>query len=727
MQPIIPRGERICIDISDNVVSVIKLDPEGMMMRAGSAKAPSLPQTPDDAYVTDLSKAIRNAAWAAKVSTSFGTSCILVSGKPEIVIQRFTWPDMPTDALQSIVQEEMIPYIPGDPSHFTIGCEVLRREENVAGSAMLEIIAAAAPMDYTAALTTACRWANFKPKRMELRENARGRFAHYWCAPIEGEVPTTFAILDVGPGLANIGFYHHGLYHSSRYFTPELVKLEEVQDFDLLMTVKAGGIADNEKAMRYEPDTLTNEISSAINHFNRSVQGSGISCVLLMDDENIPGMEESLRAQLDTLILKPSQWVTPGLKRPNLRRVDQTQFLDAFAAGVPPLTSYESRMDLRLPEALTSPAKSGYSLASFIKKQDTAPAAPASAPLPITPLPIPEPAESIAHVTHQPITPISDDITPLRDDFDIPPLHTTGFSKEDDYTTPLQPDSGYPAASDYDEIQAEPHKALDSFDFDIPALEHSLPAEPESDYDPILSDIIKSPPPVAETPLPIMPLEQPTKHHDAPFETISAKSQMPEGFPYAIPEEPRPTGGSIKPIIIAAAVVLVVLLIAILIPLQETMYLRGQLDYLQNNLSGHVPAETIIQLQTERTNADRQISAVRHDRERLSERKVLIRDFYLQPPALVVVPEILHESGLRDIETIMGVSGQVIATGTIRAHFPTLAIGVRYLRYHPLFEVSIDTPPNDYGDGSVSYEITINMQPSGAPFWLHDNIERRWP
>ena len=132
MQPIIPRGERICIDISDNVVSVIKLDPEGMMMRAGSAKAPSLPPVPDDAYVTDLSKAIRNAAWAAKVSMGFGASCIVVSGKPEMVIQRFTWPDMPAEALQSIVREEMIPFLPGDPSHFTIGCEVLRREENIA-------------------------------------------------------------------------------------------------------------------------------------------------------------------------------------------------------------------------------------------------------------------------------------------------------------------------------------------------------------------------------------------------------------------------------------------------------------------------------------------------------------------------------------------------------------------------------------------------------------------
>ena len=690
MQSTIHRSERICIDISDNVVSIIKLDPQGVMIRAGSAKAPTMPPVPDDAYVTDLSDAIKKAAWAAKVSMGFGASCVIVSGTPEAVIQRFTWPDMPTDALLSIVQEEMIPYLPGNPSHYTISCEVLKMAVgDGSGPATLEVLAAAMPIEHIAAITTACKWANFKPKRVDLREGARGRLAHYWCAPVEGEVPSTFAILDVGPGPANIAFYHNGLFHSNRYFTPELVKLNEVDDFELLMTVKAGGVDDNENAMRYDPRRLTEEIVSAINHFHRSVPGANLSCVLLMDDENIPGIEESLRAYLNMPMLKPSQWVEPGLKRPNLRRIDPFPFLDAFAAGMPPLSSHGCRMDLRMSNAAAPQGHIGFKVAAASMSRPTAQPEPFDAPEFAQPLPggtvFPEPPIQAASSA------------PLPFDFDDP-------------YADMQPEPK-PQPQPFDDLFSD--KAPDPMPFDF--------------YDPYADTAPTGAQPIFTA----QPTQ--TEHHEFPFDPIRAQADDHSGFPYAIPDDPHPPR-SRTPIFIAAAIAVFVLIIAVLIPLRETMSLRSQLRYLENSIAAHTPPEAIIILEQERVGLDRQINAIRRDISHINDRKGQIRDFYLLPPALVVLPEVLVNSGLH-VDQVVSSNHQVIVRGRTR-DIVALARGTRYLReqtvYHHLFAVSFDLDPTDDNSGVdaygyANYTITVTLHSGTVPFWLNGHIERRWP
>ena len=660
MQPTIHRSERICIDISDNVVSIIKLDPEGVMIKVGSAKAPSLPTVPDDAYVTDLSSAIRKAAWAANISTSFGVSCVVVAGMPGAIIQRFTWPDMPADALHSIVHEEMTPYLPGDPTHYTIGYEILRLEQNsLSHPATLEILAAAMPIEFTSAITTACRWANFKPKRMDLREGARGRLAHFWCAPVEGEVPSTYAILDVGPGVANIAFYHDGLFHSNRYFTPEFVKLDEVDDFELLMTVKTGGIDDNENAMRYDPDKLAGEVISSIDHFYRSVSRVRLSCILLMDDENLPGVEESLRDRLDMLILKPEQWVAPGTKRPNLRRVDQAQFLDAFAAGMPPLTGHGSRMDLQMSDI--PPIQAGHHMA----------------------------VNHARHIAH----------------------HET-------YTTESTPSmTGFP--------EQNPGPFADIIPGPIP-FEDSAPArhpEPVSgDFSDLYADMISERARASETLGPI--------GHEFPLDPSRNQTDRQSGFPYAMPDETPVATNSKRPILAAIAVAAVVLLITVLIPLRTTLSLRSELRSYQESIASHTPADALFMLEQERVQSDRQISAIRRDIQYVNERKTLVRNFYLNPPALIIIPEVLYNAGIH-VDSIVANEHQVIITGRTNA-FRVLFDGTRYLReespYHHLFSVAFD-PDNDGAlddYGFMSYTITITLHRSQTTFWLNRNIERWW-
>jgi len=691
MQPVIHRSERVCIDISDNVVSIIKLDPEGIMMRAGSAKAPTMPPEPNDAYVTDLSKAIRNAAWAAKVSMGFGASCIVVSGGPEMVIQRFTWPDMPAEALSAIVQEEMIPYLPGNPSHFTISCEVLRREEG-SGPPMLEVLAAAMPIELSAAITTACRWANFKPKRVELRENARGRFAHYWCAPVEGEVPQTYAILDVGPGLANIAFYHNGLFHSNRYFTPEIVKLGEVKDFDLLMTVKAGGIDDNENAIRYDSLKLTEEIVSAISHFNRATGGAGVSCVLLMDDENIHGIDENLRAELRTPILKPSQWVTPGIKRPNLRRINQSQFLDAFAAGMPSISGHEGRMDLRMTD--TSAEKSGHSLAQVKAQQAVH-----------TPFVATDPP-------HGPNPPVND-MTPQPKPYD--------YDSKIDYPDPYGYDqpaqSAYPEPLSYD----QPTQPV----FPEPPV-YDTHNQPSYDYG--YDRPLKSGPIV----IPDAPNKGPSRPHDAPFDTISAKKTDYTGFPFAIPEDPRPDPSSKKPIIYAAiaaaAVLLIVVLASMFAPLPTPMTTareyQAKLDAINGEIDDLVPAQALFVLQQEYENMSREISAINWGIDNTNERMAIVRDFYMYPSALLVISEILFVAEVEGIELIESRERLVISGRNTPGSLPALGGAIQALRRSYLFTDFIQL--DGVEAGSETYNITLEVEP-GGPFWTHSEIERRWP
>ena len=780
MQPTIHRSERICIDISDNVVSIIKLDPDGIMMRAGSAKAPTMPKVPDDAYVTDLSSAIRKAAWAAKVSMGFGASCVVVSGMPDIVIQRFTWPDMPEDALLSIVQEEMIPYLPGSPSHYTISCEVLNREGGT-----IEVIAAAMPIEHTAAINTACRWANFKPKRMDLRENARGRFAHYWCTPVEGEVPTTYAILDAGPGLANIAFYHNGLFHSNRYFIPQMVKLGEVQDFEMLMTVKAGGVDDNENAMSYDPDKLSEEVISAINHFHHSLQGGKLACVLFMDEENIPGIEENLRANLNVLTLKPSQWVSPGLKRPNLRRIDQTQFLDAFAAGMPPLSDHGSRMDLRIPATPIAAADRAMvqTIASHVKTTpppepnitpqgsnpfdfdasniDIKPVhQPVEEPLPARPLePVsfgfddhrtkseakpyedpyvkPEPRQyEDPYVKPEP-RPYEDPyVKPEPKPYEDPYVKPEPRPYEDSYvkTEPRPYEDPYvkPEPRPYEDPYVKPEPRPYEDPYVKPELHHRtdpFPARPEEPASVNIDDPFVDIIPTHKATLPEP--QEPVKHHEFPFDPIKAKADDKGGFPYAMPEDPRQPF-SFKPLIAAFAVVAVVFLIAVLIPLQETLNLRSELQYLENSIAGHVSVDAIIMLERERGELTSQISARQREITRINESRNVVHRFYTNPPAQRILPEVLYHAGIW-VDSIYATEHQVRVRGRTNA-FRALLDGTIYLRehspyrYHYGLSFDVDETYDNSGVdeyGFTTYTIDLILHHNDTPFWLAGH-ERGW-
>ena len=729
------RSERICIDISDSVVSVIKLDPQGVMIKAGSAKAPTLPGMPDDAYVTDLSAAIKKAAWAAKVSSGFGASCIVGVSMPDMTIQRFRWPDMPTDALLSIAATEMIPYLPGGKSLFHVGCEVLAQDGNE-----LEVLAAAMPEEHAIAVDTACRWANFKPKRIDIRENARSRLVQRWSAPIEGAQPYTYAILDAGPGAANITFYHRGLFHNNRYFTPEFVKLGEVEDFETLMSVKAGGIGNNESAIRYDTSTLTNEITSAIDHFHRLIGSDKISCVLLMDDENIPGIEENLRASLGVPVLKPSQWVIPGIKRPSLRRTNQDAFLDAYAVGMPPLAGHECRMDLSVPNTAKADENA---VPSMARQAAPPPVQPKEKPVPdvnkpwqapgmmpeeppVLPVMDPMPSASIPrHIPEDPLPIPQPDRPGPGHMYD--PLPDDRGHYSDNPSTPIP--AGYVELPEFPPELAGLGLENEQPNFDEPVIEDKYSASMAKPLSPLALD--------GELPVPASESETPI-YHDAPFDIVSAKTDDNSGFPYAIPEDPRPGMSAKIPIIAAAALVAVILIIAVLVPLRTTSSLRNELQSIEESISNYISPDMLFMMEQERANADRQINAIRTEISTVNERMVTIRDFYLRLPALVLLPEVLESSGL-DVDTITVTENpwehNIMVSGRTN-NFRGMLDGVEYLRhnfyYHYLLNISFtlaapyDTTGVD-AYGYVRYIITITANSGWAPFWLNGHVVRSWP
>ena len=707
----IHRSERICIDISDSVVSVIKLDPQGVMVRAGSAKAPALPDIPDDAYVTDLSAAIKKAAWAAKVSMGFGASCVVGVSIPGTTIQRFRWPDMPTEALLKVAADEMAPYLPSGKSNYHVACEVLSSD---AGN--MEVMAAAMPEEHAIAVETACKWANFKPKRIDIRENARSRLVSLWCAPIEGAVPSTFAILDAGPGVANIAFYHNGLFHSNRYFTPEFVKLDEVEDFEMLMSVKAGGIGNNENAMRYDAAKLTEEITSAINHFHR-MAGAQITCVLLMDDENIPSIEDSLRAGQRAPVLKPGQWVKPGVKRPNLRRTSQDSFLDAFAVGMPSLFGHECRLDLSIPNTTTG--QGGDIININAARLSAAPAGPppgiADAGHAWQSTGHITPAETAHSETVYSETMISETVP-----------QGAAVSVERDFDTDRVRTDDFPIASETD-INRDMDTSHEGRAVPIPAGYVELPELPPEliamgmEDDRSLNDAKPTP-----------------AHHESPFDIISAKKDDHGGFPYAMPEDPRPDPSARMVIIASAAIVVLLLIIAVFIPLRTTRALRAELRDLQEDVSAYATNQTIFMLEQERTNTYRSINAIRLDISQVHERMSITRNFYSRLPALVFIPETLEASGLvvdHIVATEHEHEHRIVVSGRTN-DLIGLHAGLTYLRGHfphhylltMLFDVA-DTYDNTAvdADGFTVYTITITVNPGRTPFWLNTHEQRRWP
>jgi len=220
-------------------------------------------------------------------------------------------------------------------------------------------------------------------------------------------------------------------------------------------------------------------------------------------------------------------------------------------------------------------------------------------------------------------------------------------------------------------------------------------------------------------------------YHDAPFDVVSAQAGRQGGFPYAIPDDPKPHPSTRIPLIAAAALVVIILVVAVLIPLSSARTLQAELRELEEQISNHVSSGEWYELIQRRDDINDQINAFRHRSAVANERMNTVRDFYLRLPALVIIPEILYESGLHvdSIEATENVfSQQIVITGRTN-DLRSIHDGVQHLRlyfvHHNLLNVTFGNPEID-ADMFATFTITLAVHPSWMPFWLNDQEVRSW-
>jgi len=232
----------------------------------------------------------------------------------------------------------------------------------------------------------------------------------------------------------------------------------------------------------------------------------------------------------------------------------------------------------------------------------------------------------------------------------------------------------------------------------------------------------------------VLPDLPPSRPHEFPFDVVPAKKPDHTGFPFAIPEDPRPEPGSSKPIIMAAIVAAIVMLIVVvasmLAPLPTPMHAareyQAELDDINREISAFVSTQALFVLQQERENMYRDLSAIRWGIAHTRDRMVRVREFYLYPPALIVIPEIIVESGLGGIETIES-RGNLVILGIAHAHeMPALGRAFLALRRSEI-EMFGTSTLSERIDGGDHYRITVSPSPGYSPFWMHSSVERRWP
>ena len=342
---------RYSIDINENAVQVIKFNNKGIKS-VGSADFETTATPDSDQYADDLTAALKKAAKEASIPKGFGIPATVVAGGPEVVMRRFTWPQMPASALKQNATSELAPLLPGDSSDFSISHEILRTYTNEdTGLITDDVLVAALPLDFIEAVKLAAKRTGFKCERIDVRENSRIRLVNEVYEVGEEDPPESYAVLDFSQKRANMGLYLNGAFYSNRYFSasPGMAPpVEEPMPMYSETTLGEDGQPlpppelptppkKSPLRLNYDPNTLANDVVSIIDYMQYRERGSNISCILLIGEENLPGIVESLEESLDIPIYPAAKWIYPELSK-GIKSKGQapalSSYLDAYGAGI---------------------------------------------------------------------------------------------------------------------------------------------------------------------------------------------------------------------------------------------------------------------------------------------------------------------------------------------------------------------------------------------------------
>ena len=337
---------RYGIDINENAVRVIKYATNGLIRKLGECEFYSAHEISSAEYVTELAESIKYAARDAGMGR--GSACTVVAGGPEVIIRKFTWPELPDAALAENAQNEFAPFLPGNVNEFVMSYEVIKREKSEESEAInLEVLAAALPKELVDAINKAVSKAGFRVQRIDVRENARMKLVANCCIAGEDGAPSSYAVLDFSQNRANVGLYLNGVFYSSRYFVATIFEEPEEEPEPEQEYDEYGEPIPIEEAPpkrpsvgKYDPGILANDVVSIIDYMQYRERGSSISCILLIGEENLPGIIESLEDSLDIPVFRAVDWLYAGIDSHVTGTYGEfilSPYLDAYATAFPSL------------------------------------------------------------------------------------------------------------------------------------------------------------------------------------------------------------------------------------------------------------------------------------------------------------------------------------------------------------------------------------------------------
>jgi len=337
---------RYGIDINENAVRVIKYATNGLIRKLGECDFYSPHPMSSAEYVADLAESIKYAARDAGMGR--GSSCSVVAGGPEVIIRKFTWPELPDTALAENAQSEFAPFLPGNVNEFVMSYEVIKRGKSEESDAItMDVLVAALPKELVDAINKAVSKAGFRVQRIDVRENARMKLVSNCCIAQDNPAPTSYAVLDFSQARANVGLYLDGTFYSSRYFVATIFDEEEPEQEPIQEYDEYGEPIPMEEPPpkrpqvgKYDPGVLANEVVSIIDYMQYRERGSSISCILLIGEENLPGIIESLEDSLDIPVFRTMDWLYSGIDSYVTGTYGEfilAPYLDAYATSFPSL------------------------------------------------------------------------------------------------------------------------------------------------------------------------------------------------------------------------------------------------------------------------------------------------------------------------------------------------------------------------------------------------------
>jgi Tfp pilus assembly protein PilN/Tfp pilus assembly PilM family ATPase len=358
------KQHQYSIEIAPNMVKIVRVDVKGRIISTGIAPLDGDPLWSDKSWINRLSQSVRDAARDARVPKGSSHACSVVAGGPQIIMQRFTWPELVHSAMVENSRHEIASYLPGVSANFVVGAEVQKKNDADGDNiATMDVFVAAMPKDMATAISTAVTWAGFKVASLDVSENVRARLVKH-CS--RGDVPKSFGVLDLSSVNPNITLYLDGFFYSTHYFTgsqsnaPAGATIDEIES--LMGSLDSSKASATDKQIEYNVEAMLGEISFVVDFIRYQERGSNLEAILIMGRTQ-PGFAERLSAGLDMPVLSNDAWMRSSIIEDV--KGDPGLFLDPYASSLPStVIAANHMMDLKTVVMVKNPARRLFAVAS---------------------------------------------------------------------------------------------------------------------------------------------------------------------------------------------------------------------------------------------------------------------------------------------------------------------------------------------------------------------------